>query len=68
MNITVPINIKVYRISIGVFFFVAGLTFSSWASRIPDIKNHLQLRDAGLGIVLFLFLSASLSACRFLPG
>ncbi len=42
-----------YRISVSTFFFIAGLTFATWASRIPDIKNKLQLSDAGLGAVLF---------------
>ena len=32
---------------------MAGLTFSTWASRIPDIKNALHLTEAGLGLVLF---------------
>jgi MFS family permease len=41
------------RLSIGAFFFIAGLCFSSWASRIPDIKSHLKLSDGGLGAVLF---------------
>jgi MFS family permease len=53
MNIAVPINTRIYRIAISVFFFVAGLTFATWASRIPDIKEKLQLSDAGLGVVLF---------------
>jgi MFS family permease len=44
---------RVYRIAVSAFFFVAGLTFSTWASRIPDIKTHLQLSDARLGAVLF---------------
>ncbi|WP_207513430.1 MFS transporter [Longitalea luteola] len=41
------------RLSIGTFFFIAGLCFASWASRIPDIKLHLHLSDGGLGAVLF---------------
>jgi MFS family permease len=41
------------RLSIGAFFFIAGLCFASWASRIPDIKQHLNLSDGGLGAVLF---------------
>ena len=44
---------RIYRIATSVFFFVAGLTFATWASRIPDIQNTLQLSDAGLGGVLF---------------
>ncbi|HET7116946.1 MAG TPA: MFS transporter [Hanamia sp.] len=42
-----------YRIAASVFFFIAGLTFSTWASRIPAIKYKLHLSDAGLGGVLF---------------
>jgi MFS family permease len=30
-----------------------GLCFSSWASRIPDIKSALHLNDAMLGSILF---------------
>lgn len=46
-------NTRLHRIAISVFFFIAGLTFASWASRIPDIKTKLQLTEAGLGAVLF---------------
>jgi MFS family permease len=42
-----------YRIATSVFFFIAGLTFSTWASRIPAIQAELHLSDAGLGGVLF---------------
>jgi MFS family permease len=45
--------LRSYRIATSVFFFIAGLTFSTWASRIPDIQNKLHLSDAGLGGVLF---------------
>ncbi|MDQ6905139.1 MAG: MFS transporter, partial [Bacteroidota bacterium] len=44
---------RVHRIAASVFFFIAGLTFSTWASRIPDIQAKLHLNDAGLGGVLF---------------
>jgi len=53
MNASLGLSIKTYRIAVGVFFFIAGLTFASWASRIPDIKMALQLNDAALGAVLF---------------
>ncbi|MEO7802738.1 MAG: MFS transporter [Ginsengibacter sp.] len=49
---SLPANRR-YRISVSTFFFIAGLTFASWASRIPDIKNKLHLSDGGLGAVLF---------------
>lgn len=53
MNTAITIQPRIFRIAISAFFFVSGLTFSTWASRIPDIKNSLQLSDAGLGLVLF---------------
>ncbi len=53
MNVPLSINGRVYRIAVSTFFFIAGLTVASWASRIPDIKNKLQLSEAALGTVLF---------------
>ena len=44
---------KANRFAVSCFFFIAGITFASWASRIPDIKAILHLSDAGLGGVLF---------------
>ncbi|MEO5595465.1 MAG: MFS transporter [Chitinophagaceae bacterium] len=44
---------RVYRIAVSAFFFISGLTFATWASRIPDIKAQLQLSNALLGAVLF---------------
>jgi len=54
MNVSFSLNNnRIHRIAVSVFFFIAGLTFATWASRIPDIKNKLQLSEAGLGTVLF---------------
>lgn len=35
-----------------MFFFLAGICFASWASRIPDIQLKLHLDNAALGAVL----------------
>jgi len=40
------------RIAVSVYFFFLGLTFASWASRIPDIKASLGLSEAVLGTIL----------------
>ncbi|PSL49104.1 putative MFS family arabinose efflux permease [Chitinophaga niastensis] len=40
------------RIAVSALFFLTGLCFASWASRIPDIQQTLGLNDAGLGGVL----------------
>jgi MFS family permease len=52
LSLSLPEN-RTYRITVSAFFFIAGLTFATWASRIPDIKSRLNLSDAGLGSVLF---------------
>lgn len=48
-----PITHRAHRLSAASFFFIAGVSFASWASRIPDIKLKLQLSDGALGGVLF---------------
>lgn len=53
------------RIAAGLFFFIQGLVFSSWASRIPDIKRALALNDVQLGGVLFAIPVGQLSAIAF---
>jgi len=43
----------VIRAAVAAMFFMAGLCFASWASRIATIQQKLALSDAGLGAVLF---------------
>ena len=38
--------------AVSAFFFCQGLSFASWASRIPDIKTQLGLTEAALGSIL----------------
>jgi MFS family permease len=40
------------RAAVIAFFVLAGLSFSAWAVRIPDVKRALSLDDATLGLVL----------------
>ncbi len=59
-----PLNIselKRNRLALAFFFFLSGLRFASWASRIPDIQSHLHLSDAALGSVLFALPAGSMS-------
>lgn len=44
---------RAYRLAVGCLFFLQGLCFASWASRIPSIQQALHLTDAALGLVLF---------------
>jgi MFS family permease len=56
MNTITPpttVNRKTLRIAVGVLFFMAGLCFASWASRIATVQQTMGLSDAALGAVLF---------------
>lgn len=46
-------NKKILRLAVGALFFMAGLCFSSWASRIATVQQTMGLTDAALGAVLF---------------
>jgi MFS family permease len=41
------------RVAVGALFFMAGLCFASWASRIATVQQTMGLSDAALGAVLF---------------
>ncbi len=41
------------RWAVSSFYCAMGLTFATWASRIPDIKTSLHLSDGDLGSILF---------------
>lgn len=43
----------IHRAAVGAIFFLYGLSFASWASRIPSIQQKLELSDTALGGVLF---------------
>lgn len=48
------------RIALGTFFFLSGLTFATWASRIPTIKTFFNLNEAELGTILLVMPISSL--------
>lgn len=52
--VNLPANLTPNRIRLAVslFYFGQGIAFASWASRIPDIKQSLNLSDALLGSIL----------------
>jgi MFS family permease len=53
------------RLATSLFFFGMGFCFSSWASRIPDIKSYLNLSEAELGSMLFALPIGQLIAMPF---
>lgn len=56
---------RVYRIAVGCLFFLQGLCFATWASRIPSITQQLHLSEASLGLVLFALPIGSMAALPF---
>ncbi|WP_247236765.1 MFS transporter [Telluribacter sp. SYSU D00476] len=40
------------RIFLSIFFFLSGVSFSTWASRIPTIKTFFGYNEAEMGTVL----------------
>jgi MFS family permease len=50
------------RWAVNALFLLCGLAFACWASRIPDVKQALNLTDAQLGTVLLAMPMGSLIA------
>ena len=40
------------RLALSIYFFLSGVCFASWTSRIPTIKTIYNLNDAELGTIL----------------
>lgn len=55
------------RLAVSAVFFAYGLTFASWASRIPTIQQSLNISDGILGLILF-SLPAGLFLCLPFSG
>ncbi len=53
------------RVAIFIYFFLFGLCFASWASRIPEIKSALRLDDAQWGIMLLMIPMGQLVGMTF---
>ncbi len=62
-----PLQRRNSRLAVSAIFFAYGLTFASWASRIPTIQQQLSISDGVLGLVLFA-LPAGLFLCLPFSG
>lgn len=45
-------QIKKHRIALSIYFFLSGICFATWASRIPTIKDFFNFNEAELGTIL----------------
>ena len=52
------------RNAVGLTFFLNGLVFASWVSRIPEVRSTFELSNGGLGLVL---LAIALGSVLALP-
>jgi MFS family permease len=50
-TLSLPI-MRIHRIAVSAIFFLYGLCFASWGSRIPEIQHKLGLSEPQLGLVL----------------
>jgi len=55
----------VHRLAVGTLFFLQGLCFASWASRIPSIQQRLGLSEAALGLALLALPAGSMTSLAF---
>ena len=51
---TLGVSNNKIRIAVSLFYFGLGVCFATWASRIPIIKEELQLSEAVLGTILLM--------------
>src|SRR6478672_6854580 len=53
MTSTLP-HASLRRATVAVYavFILSGFAFASWASRIPQVRDRLELSPRGLGLVL----------------
>lgn len=56
------------RVAVAAYYFVPGVVFASWASRIPDVKQMLHLSNGQLGTVLFAIPIGQLLMMAFFLG
>ncbi|UOQ98623.1 MFS transporter [Hymenobacter sp. 5317J-9] len=47
-----PISRKAHRVAVSALFFLLGLCFATWASRIPSVQQRMGISEAALGGVL----------------
>lgn len=53
------------RLALSIYFFLSGICFATWASRIPTIKEFFNFNDAVLGSVLMVMPVGSILGVPF---
>lgn len=60
-----PTTRRVYRVAVSFLFFLQGLCFATWASRIPSIQQQLNISNTALGAILFALPAGSMISLTF---
>src|SRR2546430_9259592 len=50
------------RVSVSILFFLNGMIFATWVTRIPTVQARLELRSGELGLALFGMVAGALVA------
>ncbi len=50
------------RNAVGLVFFLNGLCFATWVSRIPEVRERFELNNGALGVLLLAIAAGSLIA------
>jgi predicted MFS family arabinose efflux permease len=62
VNRTATGDLRAARLATTVAFIGAGFAFASWASRIPAVRERLDLSPSALGLVLFAIAAGSITS------
>jgi MFS family permease len=57
--------LKIQRTTVSVFFFFNGFLYANWASRLPELQDHLNISHSGLGNLLFILALGAVTAMPF---
>lgn len=72
MTTTQPIvlrgSLRAWRNSVFVIFALSGLGFASWVSRIPAVRDSMQLSTATIGLMLFGLAVGSIAGLASAPN
>lgn len=55
-------HVTTARNAVGLSFFLNGLVFASWVSRIPEVRSSFELTNGRLGLLLLAIATGSLIA------
>ncbi|UYT88874.1 MFS transporter [Priestia megaterium] len=69
-NKNINLNIRLWRNTLFIVFFIPGFSFASWISRTPEVRDILNASNGTMGLIIFGLATGSIigliSANRFI--